>query len=239
MTARAQFLANRRTGLGGSDVAAVQKWSIESTAARFNSRIQKDEASGCWLWTGASHRRGYGAIKHANQQWKAHRLSWLLAKGENPGNLLVCHKCDNPRCVNPDHLFLGTNKDNMKDCVSKRRNCFGSKHPSAKLTEADVIAIYEDPRSQPAISASYGIPQAAVSRIKLAKSWTHVTRTPKVSMARIGDRNHCCKISDSDVLVIRESREPLKVLASRYGVSESAISTIRRGLKRIHVKVAS
>lgn len=77
--------------------------------------------SGCWLWIGYTMKNGYGQITYCQKSWLAHRLSFYGFNNIDPKELYVCHKCDNPSCVNPDHLFLGTHKDNMKDMVSKKR----------------------------------------------------------------------------------------------------------------------
>jgi len=85
----------------------------------FWSKVQKSD--GCWTWAGATWGRGYGAFKHEGRQVYAHRFAWEMAKGPIPAGLFVCHHCDNPLCVRPDHLFLGTHTDNMRDASRKGR----------------------------------------------------------------------------------------------------------------------
>jgi len=88
---------------------------------RFWAKVDKTDS--CWVWTGATLRRGYGQIRIPVKKAKqAHRLSWEIHNGPIPDGMLVCHKCDNPPCVNPAHLFLGTQSDNNKDCVRKGRH---------------------------------------------------------------------------------------------------------------------
>lgn len=98
---------------------------------RFEDKISPEPMSGCWLWTAAASEHGYGKIGlggRAAGEAKAHRVSWILYRGEIAEGLDVCHKCDTPACVNPDHLFLGDHKANMEDMCAKGR------HPNSKKT---------------------------------------------------------------------------------------------------------
>lgn len=90
----------------------------EGILARY--KVNKD--NGCWEWIGAMSNTGYGIVKHLGKRIGAHRASWIIHFGEiNDIKMFVCHKCDNRKCINPDHLFLGTNSDNMRDCYQKGR----------------------------------------------------------------------------------------------------------------------
>jgi hypothetical protein len=103
---------------------------IQESKARQQERLQPKphiilkniiEKNGCWLWNRALSAKGYGNVRYGNTIWRAHRLSFTLYKGEIPEGLLVCHTCDEPSCVNPEHLFLGTAADNTHDCILKGR----------------------------------------------------------------------------------------------------------------------
>lgn len=86
---------------------------------RIWERIDIHGPNECWPWTGPRHTAGYGQAHYANTSWPAHRLVWVLVKGDIPTGLLVCHSCDNKLCCNPNHLWLGTKSDNARDMVSK------------------------------------------------------------------------------------------------------------------------
>lgn len=106
-------------------------------------RAYKVEASGCWIWKQAISRNGYGRIGLNYKNLYAHRVSYELNIGAIPNKLSVLHKCDNRKCVNPEHLFLGTQKDNIQDMIKKQRGCNGEKQGNSKLTAADVKCIRE------------------------------------------------------------------------------------------------
>lgn len=105
---------------------------------RLERRLRKDDKTGCWEFQGQRSIEGYGKIKVDNKNWRAHRLAYLLFVGEIPAEMIVCHRCDNPPCCNPDHLFLGTHSDNTADKVSKNRQAKGSALPQKKYGLAHV-----------------------------------------------------------------------------------------------------
>ena len=134
--------------------------------------------SGCWLWLGSSTPTpigDYGRISISNTMWMAHRLSYFVYK-DDPAELFVCHRCDNPICVNPDHLFLGTHQDNMDDMYAKRRHSHGSGRPASVLNEALVQEILADSRSCEAVAEQYGVNFSVISRIRRGQAWKHVPR---------------------------------------------------------------
>ena len=101
---------------------------IKTTAERIEEKSIPVTESGCWLWVGHISKDGYGRLRVAGKKELAHRASYRAFIGEIPDTLLVCHKCDNPSCVNPNHLFIGTHQDNMNDKVAKGRQLSGQQH---------------------------------------------------------------------------------------------------------------
>lgn len=107
---------------------------------RFWTSVTK--TNNCWVWKRAKRgSNNYGSFSIGYKTYFAHRISWLLHYGDIPKDKYVLHKCDNPLCVRPDHLFLGTNQDNADDMVNKKRQCFGEKQSNHKLTEEQVLEI--------------------------------------------------------------------------------------------------
>ena len=109
--------------------------------SRFWKKVDKNGANGCWNWTASSNEKGYGQFKLGLRMVRVHRISWELAFGEIPDELWVLHQCDNPPCVNPAHLFHGTNQDNVDDRQQKGRTPAGEQHSSHKLSDIQVLEI--------------------------------------------------------------------------------------------------
>lgn len=134
----------------------------------------------CWLWKGGISSSGYGIISSKGSHRTAHRASYELHKGKIPEELIVRHKCDNPPCVNPDHLELGTHMDNVRDRVLRGRGKapVGEKHGAAKLTEADVRDIRQrwNNRSatQTALGEEYGVSSRQIGLIVNRQRWKHI-----------------------------------------------------------------
>jgi len=136
-----------------------------------NREISKN---GCWNYLGVLHATGYAVITINKKQEGVHRVSWKLFKGEIPGGLWVLHKCDNRKCFNPEHLFLGTQKDNMTDMVNKRRSAFGVKNSHAKLDGKKVKEIRNSEKSARELARVYGVGQITIRRVVRRKTWKHV-----------------------------------------------------------------
>ena len=174
---------------------------------RFWSKVDRTSGHGpegdCWIWTASKMPAGYGRFcaSKAERWWElAHRFSWFLVHGPIPKGVFICHRCDNPSCVNPAHLFAGSHGDNMRDMATKGRaakrcpvdRSEGSKrgyaahsekwkrgpgHHNAKLDEEKVREIrqlWADGQSQQSIAGEYGLSQANVSSIVRRAAWKHV-----------------------------------------------------------------
>lgn len=154
----------------------------EGVRERFYSMFSPEPNSGCWLWIASGNTDGYGQIMIRNKTRSAHRVSWKLHYGKLPLDSLVCHKCDVPCCVNPDHLFLGTYKDNIVDCIEKGRfeppGTKGERHGSAKLNEQDVKFIRKYARSHDNfgrdLASIFGVTRGTISNIVCRYTWKHL-----------------------------------------------------------------
>jgi hypothetical protein len=154
---------------------------------RFEKHHIPEPNSGCWIWMGHIPDGGYGQFRidpKASRAIPAHRASWEIHRGPIPTGLIVCHHCDNRACVNPDHLFIGTYTDNMRDASRKgrmnwkpgeRRNLpIGSAHHSAKINEIDVAAIRASKERGIALAKRYGLAPTTISKIRRSLGWKHV-----------------------------------------------------------------
>ncbi len=153
---------------------------------RFWNFVRKTNT--CWEWTGCQDRKGYGQINNGTRAILAHRLSWILHFGSDPGVLFVCHHCDNPKCVRPDHLFLGTAADNSQDAARKGRITNGrfthperiprgEKHHATKLTADAVRAIRQAlaaGTNRKSIAATFGISMGTLLDIQCGRTWKHI-----------------------------------------------------------------
>ena len=129
---------------------------------------------GCWIWTGATQVRGYGEIISNGKKTSAHRASYTLYKGEIPEGMYVCHKCDTVSCVNPDHLFLGTQRDNIHDMIKKGRSGNGEHHPNTRLTREDVLYIRSFNERTSLLSKKFNVSMSNINAIKRKVRWSNV-----------------------------------------------------------------
>lgn len=161
--------------------------------ARFWSKVDQSGApDSCWPWVGGRTTAGYGSVQWDGGVQYAHRIAWRLTAGPIPASIFVCHRCDNPPCCNPAHLFLGTHADNMVDKVAKgrvargeasgprrhpERMAHGATHWRVKLTEADVLAIRERAAScetRRSLATAFGVHESCINKIIRREAWAHV-----------------------------------------------------------------
>jgi hypothetical protein len=138
------------------------------------------ERSGdCWVWPYATRGKGYGAVSLNGVDGYAHRFAWTLTNGEIPAGLSVLHRCDNPPCGNPDHLFLGTLADNNRDMVSKGRQASGERARHARLTESEVIEIrrrHAAGERQYLLASEFGVTKPTIHRVVRGHAWKHLLK---------------------------------------------------------------
>jgi hypothetical protein len=156
------------------------------------SNIIVDKNTGCWNWTGTLNRvegekRRYGRVfvgstlDGTGKRIMAHRASYMAFVEMVPDELCVCHKCDNPKCVNPNHLFLGTKKDNAKDMVKKGRSLsrYGAENPNHKLSSKDVLIIRKSNYSLPELGRKFNVSPNTIFRIKHNQTWSNLSDDSK------------------------------------------------------------
>lgn len=133
---------------------------------------------GCWDWLGYKDANGYGRINNRGIPMLASRLSYMLHYGDVTEGRVVCHKCDNPSCVNPEHLFIGTQADNVRDMHDKgrarKRGLSGEAHHGAKITEATVREIRSRSEATALLAPEYGLSRTTIDDIRKRRSWKHV-----------------------------------------------------------------
>lgn len=124
------------------------KSRTRSVKDRFWEKVDVKNKNECWIWNSTTDKNGYGIFKLGNKDVKAHRVSWEFHSGSIPLGMQILHKCDNPPCINPNHLFLGTPQDNMDDKKKKGRSVYfkGSQLPQSKLEDSQVIDIWNNKR---------------------------------------------------------------------------------------------
>jgi len=208
---------------------------------RFWEKVKITGPDDCWEWQAGLFDVGYGVFHADKETRRAHCVSWEFAYGPIPSDKWVLHRCDNRKCVNPHHLFLGTALDNAQDRKSKGRNGiqYGEYANNARLTNAQVLEIREQYTTQDItqceLAMRWGVSQAEISKIVMGKSWKHLEQKQakygnNARRGKRGDRNNQAKLTSSQVLEIRKRYAQGKItqtkLAQQYNVSRSAISAI-------------
>jgi hypothetical protein len=143
--------------------------------ARFFSRVEVKKQPNCWIYKGSVSYEGYPSFSLQGKSVLGHRFCYMVFHGEIEDGLVVRHKCDNPKCVNPYHLETGTHADNMRDKFVRDRTVKGSRNGRATLNEEQVMRIVEDGRTYQEIADEYGVCKDTIKNIMIGKNWSHVT----------------------------------------------------------------
>lgn len=147
---------------------------------RVAEKTAKNAETGCWEWTGCKDKCGYGRINRDGKLVRLHREAWKDVHGPIPQGKEICHRCDNPSCINPDHLFAGTHTENMRDMVKKGRcgDFRGEKSSTAKLSATQVLEIAKrlsDGEACSSIGRAYGVTDGTINHIRRGRNWKSVT----------------------------------------------------------------
>jgi hypothetical protein len=148
--------------------------SRKNTEKEFWNKVDKQGNDDCWNWKAGKDDHGYGKFKFNGHAYHSHRLSWIFCNGNIPDKLQVLHHCDNPACVNPNHLFLGTPTDNMQDMTKKGRSMYGEKGNNAKLTWDQVQQIRERRKHGEmncVMALEFKVNRATISRVVTGECW--------------------------------------------------------------------
>lgn len=204
--------------------------TLQKVLTRFWSKVAVVGKDECWLYNGPRNPQGYGSFSTGGDEnkrhWPAHRFSWALANNEiPPDHMVVCHRCDNPQ-----HLFLGTTQDNIRDKINKERHARGSIQASSKLTESDiptVFALYNAGYTSEHIGLRYGVTYQIIMRVLKKELWGHASQGLSAKV-----RRGTPKLTWQQVEEIREMHSQgasIKPLADRYGISYGNMEKIVNG----------
>lgn len=136
--------------------------------------VRIDPISKCWNWNNGKADFGYGTIRENDRIVRVHRRAYELWIGPIPKGILACHKCDNPACCNPDHIFLGTDLDNMTDACEKGRFPLGESRPNSKLTSEQVLKIRKSSGKQSEMAISYGVSAGTINRVVHGRTYRSI-----------------------------------------------------------------
>lgn len=201
---------------------------------KLRDRVKVDE-NGCWIWQGFKDKRGYGFTRLGNDRKtkSAHRFSYKTFRGEIPEGLCVCHRCDNPSCINPDHFFLGTHKQNSQDAAQKNRMTHGVRVNTAKLSEQQVLEItrrYAAGERTMVLVSEFGVSKHAIRRVLNKGNWRQVDREDVTlrNPRRPGVDNPAAKLDDEKVGQIRalQGQSSAASVGRMYGVTGSCVFAI-------------
>ena len=156
-----------------------------SIRARFEQKIMTIPECGCWIWMGSTNSKGYPNFWHKGHSRHGNRVAWELYRGIIPAGLHVLHSCDTPSCVNPNHLFLGTNQENKNDSVKKSRHRwtakYGDDNAQSKLTSQEVLRILSSGDPGYLLAKRFNISQQTICDIKKGRRWKYLTSSKEIA----------------------------------------------------------
>jgi len=204
----------------------------EKYKENFFNKVCKTE--GCWYWIAFVNQDGYGSFWMDKKAIKAHRASYLLFKGSIPEKMCVCHFCDEPSCVNPEHLWLGTHKENMADMVKKKRIPFGEQRPNNKIPiylRKEIAEQYKNGMTQLKLAEKYNCSASAI--------WNAVHHILPVGWNPKGEKHPRSKLKVDDIIDILNldsAGVSCKEISEGYPVTQQAIRLIVKGKNWSHIK---
>lgn len=203
-------------------------YSTNLRGVPLEERVQVDEITGCLLWVGSTNTSGYGII-NVDGEGVAHRASYKKYVGPILPGMHILHTCDRPACVAPEHLFQGTHLQNMQDMKAKGRSrgAVGAANAGAKITESQAIEIMRDTRTQNIVAEHYGISSVMVGLIRNGRAWKHIFKEQYRDQRTALTPSF---FSNGVIGLIKKDTRTQMQIAVEYGVSQSTISKIKRGV---------
>jgi plasmid maintenance system antidote protein VapI len=210
-------------------------WNFDP-AIRLWPRVNKGEPDECWEWTGALTAAGYGLLTIRGKNHLAHRLAWELTNGPIPEGKHICHKCDNPACCNPSHLWAGSARDNVRDAAKKGRLMHGEGHVFSKLTDEDIPRIHELANdsnvSRREIAEQFGVTRATITDVIYGRTWKHIPVNRTVVNRGRGVHHPNAKLTPGDAQEIRTlytNGLSQRWLAAKFSVSRGTVEAVIKG----------
>jgi len=216
-----------------------------SLELRFRLRFTEGDKDSCWNWEKGVTAGGYGQMAYHNKKYSAHRLAWTLHHGKDiPDGKVIRHTCDNPRCVNPHHLLIGTQSDNVKDMIERGRLVVrsrpkGEENPNSIVKEIHVKDIYEMNGSHIEIATKFNYPVGAIRSIRSGRTWRYITKElnpgERAKPGAKGELNGKATVDNEMVSEIYQSKFSNTELSKKYLCSLTAIQKIKTGKTWRHV----